>query len=155
MLAKKTLAAALQENKEVVGGLIPEVTTERNGLMRYDTFKSMKFIVPKTTSDSAGNVAKFTLGGKFVALISCTKNHGGGGAIIAITEMEFATKRVSAQYVCNSMTDVELYKDGEYNFYITGLNNYSEVSGLALCGDIESISAVQSLPEGVSKVNIT
>lgn len=139
----------------VVGGLIPEVTTERNGLMRYDVFKSIKFVAPKATSESVGNVAKFTLGGKFVALISCTKNHGGGGAIIAITEMEFATKRVSAQYVCNSMINVELYKDEEYNFYITGLNNYSEVSGLALCGDIESISTVQSLPGGVSKVNIT
>lgn len=123
--------------------------------MRYDVFKSIKFVAPKATSESVGNVAKFTLGGKFVALISCTKNHGGGGAIIAITEMEFATKRVSAQYVCNSMINVELYKDEEYNFYITGLNNYSEVSGLALCGDIESISTVQSLPGGVSKVNIT
>ena len=131
------------------------MTEEKNGLMKYDTFKSLKFIAPKTTTESSGNVVKFTLDGKFVVLISCTKNHGGGGAIIAITEMNFSKKEVNAKFVYNSMTaPVELYKDTEYNFYITGLNAYSEVSGLILCGDIKSISTVMSLPGGTTKITL-
>ena len=73
MLAKKTLAAALQENKEVVGGLIPVATFDVKG--KNDTKGGVNMIYNNSSKDVFLLVADFSNTSASSINILCSVKH--------------------------------------------------------------------------------